>query len=150
MRNRLEVYHAQTEPLIAYYEERGLLRAENDAIMIGVGTALNTTAVAVNTTTAAADKSRAAVKAVKMAATVPTKGAMLVASAGTAVVRKITGNGGKVGNKTGTTVASAVSGSTSTQAGGGTAPANAAARVPGSNSPSSGTGGPTNKGGTPT
>ena len=26
VRNRLEVYHAQTEPLIAYYEERGLLR----------------------------------------------------------------------------------------------------------------------------
>ena len=117
---------------------------------LGVGTALNTTAVAVNTTAAAADKSRAAVKAVKMAATVPTKGAMLVASAGTAVVRKITGSGGKAGNKTGTTVASAVSGSTSTQAGGGTAPANAAGRVPGSNSPSSGTGGPTNKGGTPT
>jgi type IV secretion system protein TrbL len=117
---------------------------------LGVGTALNTTAVAVNTTAAAADKSRAAVKAVKMAATVPTKGAMLVASAGTAVVRKITGSGGKAGNKTGTTVASAVSASTPTQAGGGTASANAAGRVPGSNSPASGTGGPTNKGGTPT
>jgi adenylate kinase len=26
VRNRLEVYHSQTEPLIAYYEERGLLR----------------------------------------------------------------------------------------------------------------------------
>ena len=26
IRKRLEVYHAQTEPLIAYYEERGLLR----------------------------------------------------------------------------------------------------------------------------
>ena len=26
MRNRLAVYHAQTEPLIAYYDERGLLR----------------------------------------------------------------------------------------------------------------------------
>ncbi len=26
VRRRLEVYHAQTEPLIAYYEERGLLR----------------------------------------------------------------------------------------------------------------------------
>jgi len=26
VRNRLDVYHAQTEPLIAYYEERGLLR----------------------------------------------------------------------------------------------------------------------------
>ena len=26
MRRRLEVYHEQTEPLIAYYEERGLLR----------------------------------------------------------------------------------------------------------------------------
>ena len=25
VRRRLEVYHAQTEPLIAYYEERGLL-----------------------------------------------------------------------------------------------------------------------------
>ena len=26
MRRRLEVYHSQTEPLITYYEERGLLR----------------------------------------------------------------------------------------------------------------------------
>ncbi len=26
VRNRLAVYHAQTEPLVAYYEERGLLR----------------------------------------------------------------------------------------------------------------------------
>jgi adenylate kinase len=26
VRNRLDVYHAQTEPLISYYEERGLLR----------------------------------------------------------------------------------------------------------------------------
>ena len=26
MRNRLDVYHEQTEPLIAYYDERGLLR----------------------------------------------------------------------------------------------------------------------------
>ena len=26
VRNRLEVYHTQTEPLMAYYEERGLLR----------------------------------------------------------------------------------------------------------------------------
>ena len=26
VRNRLDVYHAQTEPLVAYYEERGMLR----------------------------------------------------------------------------------------------------------------------------
>lgn len=117
---------------------------------LGVGTALNTSAVAFNTTAAAADKSRSAVKAVKMAATVPTKGAMLVASAGTAVVRKITGSGGKAGNKTGTAGASAVPGSTATQPGGGVAATNTASRVPGSTTPSIGTSGPTNKGGTPT
>jgi type IV secretion system protein TrbL len=115
---------------------------------LGVGTAINTTAAAINTTTAAG-RSRAAVMAVKMAATVPTKGAMLVASAGTAVVRKITGNSGSVGNKTGATAASVVSGSTATQAGSTTTAANTASRVPGSSSPK-GTSGPTNTGGTPT
>ena len=115
---------------------------------LGVGTAINTTAAAINTTTAAG-RSRAAVMAVKMAAAVPTKGAMLVASAGTAVVRKITGNSGSVGNKTGATAASVVSGSTATQAGSTTTAANTASRVPGSSSPK-GTSGPTNTGGTPT
>ncbi len=114
---------------------------------LGVGTAINTTAAAINTTTAAG-RSRAAVMAVKMAAAVPTKGAMLVASAGTAVVRKITGNSGSAGNKTGATAASVVSGSTAPQAGSTTA-ANTASRVPGSSSPK-GTSGPTNTGGTPT
>jgi len=115
---------------------------------LGVGTAINTTAAAINTTTAAG-RSRAAVMAVKMAAAVPTKGAMLVASAGTTVVRKITGNSGSVGNKTGATAASVVSGSTATQAGSTTTAANTASRVPGSSSPK-GTSGPTNTGGTPT
>jgi type IV secretion system protein TrbL len=115
---------------------------------LGVGTAINTTAAAINTTTAAG-RSRAAVMAVKMAAAVPTKGAMLVASAGTAVVRKITGGSGSAGNKTGATAASVVSGSTAAQAGSSTTAANTASRVPGSSSPK-GTSGPTNTGGTPT
>ena len=114
---------------------------------LGFGTAINTTAAAINTTTAAG-RSRAAVMAVKMAAAVPTKGAMLVASAGTAVVRKIAGNSGSAGSKTGATAASVVSGSTAAQAGSTTA-ANTASRVPGSSSPK-GTSGPTNTGGTPT
>ncbi|HTW68176.1 MAG TPA: P-type conjugative transfer protein TrbL [Bryobacteraceae bacterium] len=114
---------------------------------LGVGTAINTTAAAINTTTAAG-RSRAAVMAVKMAAAVPTKGAMLVASAGTAVVRKITGGNRGAGNKTGATAASVVSGSTASQAGGTTA-TNTASRVPGSSSPK-GTSGPTNTGGSPT
>jgi len=116
---------------------------------LGVGTALNTTAVAFNTTAAAAGKTRAAVQAVKMAAAVPTKGAMLIASAGTAVVRKITGNSGSAGNKTGATAASAVSGSAAVQASSSTTAANTASRVPRSSSPK-GTSGPTNTGGTPT
>jgi type IV secretion system protein TrbL len=115
---------------------------------LGVGTAINTTAAAINTTTAAG-RSRAAVMAVKMAAAVPTKGAMLVASAGTAVVRKITGGSGSTGNKTGATAASVVSGSTAAPTGSSTTAANTASRVPGSSSPK-GTSGPTNTGGTPT
>jgi type IV secretion system protein TrbL len=115
---------------------------------LGVGTAINTTAAAINTTTAAG-RSRAAVMAVKMAAAVPTKGAMLVASAGTAVVRKITGGSGSAGNKTGATAASVVSGSTAAPAGSTTTAANTASRVPGSSSPK-GTSGPTNTGGAPT
>ena len=115
---------------------------------LGVGTAINTTAAAINTTTAAG-RSRAAVMAVKMAAAVPTKGVMLAASVGTAAVRKITGNGGSAGNKTGATAASAVSGSTAAQAGTSATAANTASRVPGSSSPK-GTSGPTNTGGTPT
>ncbi len=115
---------------------------------LGVGTAINTTAAAINTTTAAG-RSQAAVMAVKMAAAVPAKGAMLVASAGTAVVRKITGGTGSAGNKTGATAASAVSGSTAAQAGASATAANTASRVPGSGSPK-GTSGPTKNGGTPT
>ncbi|MGD0461662.1 MAG: P-type conjugative transfer protein TrbL [Tepidisphaeraceae bacterium] len=116
---------------------------------LGVGSALNTTAVAYNTTVAAG-RSRASVMAVKMAAVVPTKGTTLIASAGTAVVRRISGSSGSAGNNTGATVASAVPGSIATQAGSGTTAANAAGRVPGSTTPSSGTSGPTNTGGTPT
>jgi len=113
---------------------------------LGVGTAINTTAVAYNTTAAAA-RSKASIMVVKMAAAVPTKGANLITSAGTAVFRKITGS--SAANKGGTTVVSAVPGSTATQAGGGATAVNAASRVPGSRPPTTGTD-PTKPGATPT
>jgi type IV secretion system protein TrbL len=114
---------------------------------LGVGTAINTSAMAINTTAATAEKARSAVKAVKMAATVPAKGIMLAGSAGTAAVRKITGGGKSAGNKP--SAASAASGTTSPQTGGSAAASNTASRVPGASSPK-GTSGPTNTGGTPT
>src|SRR6185503_18472870 len=61
---------------------------------LGVGTAINTTA--------AAARSKAAVTAVKMAAAVPTKGATLITSAGSAMIRKVSGSGAKSAAKTGT------------------------------------------------
>ncbi len=114
---------------------------------LGVGTAINTSAMALNTTAATAEKARSAVKAVKMAATVPAKGIMLAGSAGTAAVRKITGSGKSAGNKP--TAASAATGTTSAQTGGNATAFNTASRVPGSSSPK-GTGGSTKSGGTPT
>jgi hypothetical protein len=73
---------------------------------------------------------------------------MLAASAGTAVLRKITGSGNSASNKPGTTVASAVPGATAIQTGGSPTASNTASRVPGSKTP--GKSGPTNTGGTPT
>jgi len=116
---------------------------------LGVGTAINTTAVAYNTTAAAA-RSKAAVTAVKMAAAVPTKGATLITSAGSAMIRKVSGSGAKSAAKTGTAaVASTVPASTgsATKAGGSTASANAASQLPGSSKPPTGTGGASSKGG---
>jgi type IV secretion system protein TrbL len=109
---------------------------------LGVGTALNTTAVAYNTTVGAAS-SRPALAAVRAAAAIPIKGATLIAQVGSAAARTIRGVG-----STGTVaVASAVPSSTATRSVG-TVAANSASRVPGpSNSPSgkggsSGAGGP--------
>jgi type IV secretion system protein TrbL len=119
---------------------------------LGVGTAINTTAVAYNTTAAAA-RSKAAVTAVKMAAAVPTKGATLITSAGSAMIRKVSGSGAKSAAKTGTAaVASTVPASTgsATKAGGSTASANAASQLPGSSKPPTGTGGASSKGGSST
>jgi type IV secretion system protein TrbL len=59
---------------------------------LGVGTAINTTAVAYNSTVGAGT-SRPALMAVKAAAAVPTKGATLIAQAGSAVIQKIRGSG---------------------------------------------------------
>jgi type IV secretion system protein TrbL len=109
---------------------------------LGVGTALNTTAVAYNTTVGAAS-SRPALAAVRAAAAIPMKGATLIAQVGSAAARTIRGAG-----SAGTVaVASAVPSSTATRSVG-TVAANSASRVPGpSNSPSgkggsSGAGGP--------
>jgi len=55
---------------------------------LGVGTAINTTAVAYNTTVGAAT-SRPAIMAIKAASAVPTKGASLIYSAGSAAVRGV-------------------------------------------------------------
>ncbi len=109
---------------------------------LGVGTALNTTAVAYNTTVGAAS-SRPALAAVRAAAAVPMKGATLIAQVGSAAARTIRG----VGSAGTVAVASAVPSSTATRSVG-TVAANSASRVPGpSNSPSgkggsSGAGGP--------
>ena len=117
---------------------------------LGVGTAINTTAVAYNTTAAAA-RSKASITAVRMAAAVPTKGATLIASAGSAMIRKIGGTAAKSGANAGAAaVASAVPASTATKSGGPSAAANAAGRVPGPNGPPPATGGSSNTGGSST
>lgn len=112
---------------------------------LGVGTAINTTAVAFNTTAGAAG-SRPALMAVRAAAAVPTKGATLIASAGSAVINKIR-NGAGAATKS-AAVASTVTASTatSTQSVGKSA-ANAAGRVPGPTSASGGKGGSSTSGG---
>jgi type IV secretory pathway TrbL component len=57
---------------------------------LGVGTGINTTAIAYNTSVgAAAGTGRSAITAVKYAATLPTQGASLVYSAGNAAVRGV-------------------------------------------------------------
>ena len=107
---------------------------------LGVGTAINTTAVAYNT----AARSKAAVTAVKMAAAVPTIGATLVASAGSPVIRKISGTGAKSTAAAGTAaVASTVPASVVTKGVGASTASNTASRVPGSTNP------PTSTAGTP-
>ena len=113
---------------------------------LGVGTAINTTAVAYNTTIGAA-RSRAAMTAVKMAAAVPTKGATLITSAGTAVIRKI-GGVGKSAAAAGTSAVASSAPASGASKGGPSTASNSASRVPGPASPPTGTGGTSNKGGT--
>jgi len=127
---------------------------------LGVGTAVQTTALAINTTTAAGT-SRPAVIAVKAAALVPTKGWELASSVGSAAYRRITGAGAG-GKAAGSSAAAAKTASTvvpsAPQGAAGANPANAAGKQPpvgkpsstGTTPPSGGpTGGPTT-GGTPT
>jgi type IV secretion system protein TrbL len=109
---------------------------------LGVGTALNTTAVAYNTTVGAAG-SRPALAAVRAAATVPMKGATLIAQVGSAAARTIRG----VGSAGTVAVASTVPSSTATGSVG-TVAANSASRVPGPANPPSGKGGSSDGGGT--
>jgi len=115
---------------------------------LGVGTAINTTAVALNTTAGAAG-SRPALMAVRAAAAVPTKGASLIASAGSAVISKIRGGAGAATKSA--AVASTVTTSTTTSTkSAGTNAANVASRVPGpTNAPGGkgGTGGSSTSGG---
>lgn len=113
---------------------------------LGVGTAINTTAVAYNTTIGAA-RSRAAVAAVKMAAAVPTKGATLITSAGAAVIRKI-GGGAKSAAAAGTTAVASAAPASAASKGGSSTASNSASRVPGPANPPTGTGATSNKGGT--
>ena len=114
---------------------------------LGVGTAINTTAVAYNTSVGAA-RSRAAVTAVKMAAAVPTKGATLITSAGTAVIRRIGGSAGKSAAATGTAAVVSAAPASAANKGSSSAASNSASRVPGPSNPPTGTGATSNKGGT--
>lgn len=112
---------------------------------LGVGTAINTTAVALNTTAGAAG-SRPAMMAVQAAAAVPTKGATLIASAGSAVISKIRGGAGAATKRAAvasTVTASTVASTKST----GTSAANAASRVPGPTNAPGATGGSSTIGG---
>lgn len=106
---------------------------------LGAGTAINTTAVAYNTVAGAA-RSQAAVTAVKMAAAMPTRSAALIASAGTTIVRKVSGAAASKASA-GTVAASSVPVSNLSKAGGSTASTNIAAQMPAPNRPSTGTGG---------
>ncbi len=106
---------------------------------LGVGTAINTTAVALNTTAGAAG-SRPALMAVRAAAAVPTKGATLIASAGSAVINKIRGGAGAVTKSAAVASTVTASSATSTKSAG-TGAANAASRVPGPTNARSGKGG---------
>jgi type IV secretion system protein TrbL len=108
---------------------------------LGVGTALNTTAVAYNTTVGAAS-SRPALAAVRAAAAVPMKGATLIAQVGSAAARTIRG----VGSAGTVAVASAVPSSSATRSVGAVA-ANSASRVPGPSNPPIGNGGSSGAGG---
>ena len=88
---------------------------------LGVGTGINTTAVAYNTSVAAATgTARSTVTAVKYAAAIPTQGASLVYSVGSAavrgVVRTVSGTAGAVASAT--PPASGAGGSTAAPGGG--------------------------------
>jgi len=109
---------------------------------LGVGTALNTTAVAYNTSMNAAT-SRPAVIAVKAAAAVPTKGAAIVSWAGQTAysgIRKAFG-----GSASAAAAVPASSGSSNQSTAAGTA--NLASRVPGSTNSPPDSGGSPNAGG---
>ena len=113
---------------------------------LGVGTAINTTAVAYNTS-AAAMRSPPTLTAVRMAAAVPTKGASLITSAGAAVIRRVGGGGTATAARAGTAaVASAVPASPATQ-GGSPAALNSASRLPGPTNPPTAAGTGSNTGG---
>jgi type IV secretion system protein TrbL len=112
---------------------------------LGVGTALNTTAVAYNTTVGAAG-SRPALAAVRAAAAVPTKGATLIAQVGSAAVRTIRGVGSAATGTGTVAMASAVPTSTATRSVG-TVAANSASRVPGPTNSASSKGGSSGAGG---
>ena len=101
---------------------------------LGVGSAVNTMAVAYNTAYGAAG-SRPALAAVKAAATVPTKGAAMVASAGSAVYRTVRGGGaaasGAAQGASGSSGAGTSPGSSASSPASATPTANAASKVPG-------------------
>jgi type IV secretion system protein TrbL len=104
---------------------------------LGVGTAINTITVAYNTTAGGAT-SRPALIAVKAAAAVPTKGATLVAGAGSAVIQKIRGGGSTAAKST---VASAARTSAASTKSTGKSAATSAGQLPGPNSSASAKGG---------
>jgi type IV secretion system protein TrbL len=108
---------------------------------LGVGTAVNTTAVAYNTTVGAAT-SRPAIVAIKAASAVPTKGASLIYSAGSAAVRSVTRAVSGGAAKVATASATPASSTSTAPRSSGTAAATVASRIPGSGGGTGGKGGP--------
>ena len=130
---------------------------------LGVGTTVNTVAAAYNTAHGAAN-SRPSLMAVKAAATVPAKAASVVASAGKAIYRKVSGGGatggtgGSGGGSTGgSSGASAASNTASSSASGASKPsssstsplssANAPQKAPGGGNTTGDPSGSSNSGG---